>query len=252
MTYKKHLVLICFLCVSLFYNAQSQKSDRWEATIQNFEKSDQETPPQAGAVLFTGSSSITMWKDIAEYFPESRVINRGFGGSQFSDLLQYADRVIFPYKPLKIFIYEGDNDIASGESPKAIFKEAKQLREMIEKKFPEVPVVFISAKPSVARAHLKEGYEALNKKLKKYADSKKNTMFADVYTAMLDENGEVYKHIFLEDKLHMNKEGYKIWQDVLAPYLDPKKKDWKTRVLLPFSTRIPAVPYRENFPLVSR
>lgn len=225
MTYKKHLVLICFLCVSLFYNAQSQKSDRWEATIQKFEKSDQETPPQPGAVLFTGSSSIAMWKDIADYFPDSRVINRGFGGSQFSDLLQYYDRVIFPYKPSKIFIYEGDNDIAGGKSPKAIFKEAKQLREIIEEKFPDVPVVFISAKPSIARAHLKDGYEALNERLEKYAKKKENTMYADVYTAMLDEDGKVYDHIFLEDNLHMNEDGYKIWQDVLEPYLDPEKKD---------------------------
>lgn len=213
------------MCMSFISNAQDQENSRWETSIQNFEKSDKETPPQEGAILFTGSSSITMWKDIADYFPDSKVINRGFGGSQFSDLLQYADRVIYPYKPSKIFIYEGDNDIAAGESTKEIFKEAKLLRERIEKKFPGVPVVFISAKPSIARAHLKNGYEALNKKLEKYAEKEENTMFADVYSAMLDENGEVFDHIFLEDNLHMNEEGYKIWQAVLAPYLDPEKKD---------------------------
>src|SRR5690606_38372838 len=120
--------------------------------------------------------------------------------------------------PSKIVIYEGDNDIAAGESAKDILKEAKKLRRMIKKELPGVPVVFIPAKPSIARWELKEKYEVFNEKLKNYAEEEELTMFADVYSAMLDDSGMVYKHIFIEDNLHMNAEGYKIWQSVLAPY----------------------------------
>jgi lysophospholipase L1-like esterase len=157
--------------------------------------------------------------DVVRLFPEYKVLNRGFGGSQFSDLLYYVNRVVTPYKPAKIFIYEGDNDIFLGENPKNILKEAKKVRKIIAKKLPGVPVVFISAKPSVARWKLKEQYESFNRGLKKYAKRAKLTGYADVWSPMLDQSGKVFTHIFREDGLHMNDEGYKIWQAVLKPYL---------------------------------
>src|SRR5690606_13729236 len=163
------------------------------------------------------SSSITNWKDVASYFPKSYVINRGFGGSKFEDLLYYADRVIMPYKPAKIFIYEGDNDIAAGMETKVLIKQAKELRKKIAVAFPKVPVVFISAKPSVARWNLKNKYVEFNKALEKFAKKEKRTAFVDVWTPMIDENGEVFKDVFLEDNLHMKASGYQIWEKALAP-----------------------------------
>lgn len=127
---------------------------RWEETIRKYEKKDRLNPVSEGANLFVGSSSIAMWQDIREYFPNHDVLNRGFGGSHFSDLLYYVDRLVYPYKPAKVFIYEGDNDIAAGENPKLILKEAKEVREKIAQNLPGVPVAFISPKPSVARKKL--------------------------------------------------------------------------------------------------
>lgn len=216
----KHLFLFLLLCFVIPAFSQEQGPERWESTIQKFEDQDEATPPQKGAVLFVGSSSIALWKDLPSYFPDHQVLNRGFGGSQFSDLIYYADRVIYPYQPSKIFVYEGDNDVSAGDTPKSILKEAKKLRKMIAKNLgKEVPVVFISPKPSVARWNLKADYEATNALLKKYADKTKNTEFADVWQPALDENGKVFSHIFLEDNLHMNAEGYKIWQAVLMPFI---------------------------------
>lgn len=199
---------------------ETQGPERWEETILKFEEQDSNNPPKEGVVLFTGSSSIVMYKDLASHFPDHEVLNRGFGGSDFSDLLYYADRVIYPYKPSKIFVYEGDNDVAAGEKPRKITRKAKKLRRKIAKALPGVPVVFIAAKPSVARWHLKEQYEEVNEGLKKLADKKEDTFYADVWTAMLDEDGKVYDHIFLEDNLHMNPEGYEIWRKVLEPFLE--------------------------------
>src|SRR5690606_9208973 len=190
--------------------------------IREFEKADRANPPQPGGVLFTGSSSIALWKDIASYFPEHRVLNRGFGGSNFTDLIYYAERVIMPYKPTKIFIYEGDNDIVQGDGAEKILANARKLRAMIREKLGDTPVVFISPKPSVARWHLKETYEAVNKALKEYAESEPNTEFADVWTPALDADGNVKKDIFVKDNLHLNAKGYQIWQQVLSKYLPEK------------------------------
>ncbi len=215
-----YLLIALFLGVSFTGFSQEKGPERWETSIQKFEKRDQENPQLPGTVLFVGSSSIAIWQDVADYFTDYRVLNRGFGGSQFSDLIYYADRVIYPYKPSKIFIYEGDNDVAAGDKPKAILKEAKKLRKMIAENLgEEIPVIFISPKPSGARWHLKEPYEKVNRMLQKYAAKTPNTEFADVWTPALDKNGEVFKHIFLKDNLHMNAEGYKIWQTVLMPYI---------------------------------
>ncbi|MCB0629550.1 MAG: GDSL-type esterase/lipase family protein [Saprospiraceae bacterium] len=214
-------LLVSMLILSIPGIAQQQGPQRWEEAIRKFEMKDQEMKPEPGVILFVGSSSIAKWQDVGDYFPDARVLNRGFGGTQFEDVIYYADRVIYPYKPSKIFIYEGDNDIGAGDSPKSVLKEAKQLRKMIAKNLgKEVPVIFISPKPSVARWKLKETYEEANALLKKFADKKAYTEFADVWTPALDENGMVFKHIFVQDNLHMNADGYKIWQKVLKPYVE--------------------------------
>ena len=225
--YRIKTVLLGFilLLVALKVNAQITNSGKWEQDIRQFEESDKANPPEEGVILFVGSSSIAMWKDLDDYFPDHKVLNRGFGGSQFEDLLYYADRVIFPYKPSKIFIYEGDNDIAAGDKPGKVFREAKELREMIARELPDVPVVFIAAKPSIARWNQRKDYKKMNRRLKKYADNTRLTMFADVWEPMLDEDGKVYPDVFLEDDLHMNAKGYKIWQSVLAPFMDEEKKE---------------------------
>ncbi len=112
---------------------QPEGPERWEETIQKFERADQATPVTANPILFVGSSSIAIWQDVADYFPEKNILNRGFGGSNFEDLLYYADRVIYPYKPSKVFIYEGDNDIAQGESPQKTFRRLRNCaRRLLE------------------------------------------------------------------------------------------------------------------------
>lgn len=212
-------LIVCFFFFSPITKAQDYNTKRFEKEIKAFDKRDAEETVKPGSNLFVGSSSITNWKDVDSYFPKSYVINRGFGGSKFEDLLYYTDRVIIPYKPAKIFIYEGDNDIAAGIETDVLIKQAKALRKRIAVAFPKVPVVFISVKPSVARWKLKDKYVEFNKALKKYAKQEKRTGFADVWTPMLDANGEVFKDVFLKDNLHMKANGYQIWQKVLEPHV---------------------------------
>jgi lysophospholipase L1-like esterase len=217
------LIVFCLLGLlpQAHLSGQEQGPERWEDRIRKFEAADKKNPVEAGRILFVGSSSIAMWQDVADYFPDHKVLNRGFGGSQFSDLIYYADRVIYPYKPSKIFIYEGDNDVAAGDRPKDILKEAKKLRKMITKNLgKDVPVIFISPKPSVARWELEEKYLQTNALLKRYAEKKAHTEYADVWYPALDEDGMVFKHIFLKDNLHMNSDGYAIWKKVLKPYVE--------------------------------
>lgn len=212
-------LIICLLTSFFCLQAQTKKPERFEKNIKAFDHRDSLEQVKPNSNLFVGSSSITNWKDIASYFPKSYVINRGFGGSKFEDLLYYADRVIMPYKPARIFIYEGDNDIAANMDIETLIRQAKTLRKKIAEAFPSVMVVFISVKPSVARWHLKDKYIKFNNALKRYAGKEKLTAFANVWTPMLDENGAVFKDVFLKDNLHMKANGYEIWQKVLEPFV---------------------------------
>jgi lysophospholipase L1-like esterase len=171
-------------------------------------------------ILFTGSSSIRMWNDLTMDFPKYNVLNRGFGGSEMTDLLYYAQPLIVNYKPVKIFIYEGDNDINSGKSAEEILKSAEDLLAIIRRDLPKnVRVVFISPKPSLVRSHLKDKYEDYNQKLKAWCDKQKRVQYADVWTPMLDSTGKVIPDLFIEDGLHMNSKGYDIWKLVIEKYL---------------------------------
>lgn len=211
-----------FVLLFLFFGilvSNAQEPTRFKEQIEKLNTKEYNFNPGRKLVVFAGSSSIRMWRDVQDYFPEYNVINNGFGGSHFSDLLFYYDELILKHKPEILFIYEGDNDIAGNKKPSKIKREAKKLVKMIQEDLPQTKVVFISPKPSIARKHLKTKYEKLNRKLSRYCNRKSYLEFADVWNNMLDNDGNVYEDIFIDDGLHMNKRGYDLWAEVIADYL---------------------------------
>lgn len=175
---------------------------------------------QKARIVFTGSSSIRFWPDIAAYYPEHQIINTGFGGSQMSDLLYYLEETVLRFTPTKVFIYEGDNDIAAQQTIETILQNTKAVVNKIKQKVPEVQIILIAAKPSLARWALKEDYIKLNSALEAYARKQANCSFANVWDSMLDEQGKVLPNIFIEDGLHMNRAGYELWDKVIRPYVE--------------------------------
>lgn len=210
------------LVVLLFgvFNSNAQNPNRFKEQVDRLNNKEYNFSSDKKLVVFTGSSSILMWKDVQSYFPEYNVINNGFGGSQFSDLLFFYDELIKKQNPEILFIYEGDNDIANKKKPSKILKQAKKLVAKIKTDLPKTKVVLISPKPSIARWNLKKDYNKLNKKLKKFCKKQDNLEFADMWSIMLDEEGNVYQDIFIKDGLHMNKHGYDLWAKVLSKFLE--------------------------------
>ena len=209
-------VLLLFLLESI----HAQDPGRFNKEIKELTGKEYHFDNNKPVLLFAGSSSIRKWNNIESSFPEYNVIKNGFGGSQFSDLIFFYNKLIAPYKPDVILIYEGDNDVAAGKETSDIIKDAKQLLSMIRNDFPETPMVFISAKPSVSRWELKKEYEKVNKKLKKLCSKTQNTYYADVWNAMLNSNGNVRDDIFVSDDLHMNDKGYELWTNKITEILN--------------------------------
>jgi lysophospholipase L1-like esterase len=215
-------VLLFLFSLLLVLNSNAQgitNSTRFNDEITSLTANDN-TVNKKELILFTGSSSIRLWKDLQTCFPGKNVLNRGFGGSEMSDLVYHFDQLVLPYQPKQLFIYEGDNDTNAGKTPEQILKETTILLEKIRSRVsPTVEVLFISAKPSLARAPLKANYLKFNAALKAWTEKQKNVKFIDVWTPMMDKNGEVITDLFVEDRLHMNEKGYAIWKKVIQPYL---------------------------------
>ena len=207
------------ILVFLVLFATAQDPARFKTDVEELAKTEYNFTNDKKLVVFAGSSSIRMWKDVQSYFPEFNVINNGFGGSHFSDLLFYYDDLILSRKPEILFIYEGDNDIASDKKPSEVMKQAKKLVAKIRKDLPETRILFISPKPSLARVKLKEKYLAFNNRLERYCNRKKQVEFVNVWTPMCDKSGNILHELFLEDGLHMNKKGYDIWGETISGFL---------------------------------
>lgn len=165
--FKSKLITLIFLLLGTFIS-NAQDPNRFKNEVDELVGKEYNFNNDKKLVVFTGSSSIRMWKDVQSYFPNYDVINNGFGGSQFSDLLYFYNEMIVKPAPEILFIYEGDNDLAENKKPNKIIKEAKELAGKIEKDLPETRIVFISPKPSISRIKLKNSYITFNKKLKKF------------------------------------------------------------------------------------
>jgi lysophospholipase L1-like esterase len=194
-------------------------TDRWEPEIQTFEEVDRQHPPKPGAILFIGSSSIRLWRSLAQDFPSVQVINRGFGGSEIADSTAFAARIIVPYRPRMIVLYAGDNDLANGRTPKQVLDDFQAFVERVRKDLPKVSIAFISIKPSLARAHLMEKMREANAGIRAYAARQEGVAYIDVFTPMMTKEGKVRGELFVEDGLHLNRAGYELWRSVVGPYL---------------------------------
>ena len=170
-------------------------------------------------IIFAGSSSIRFW-DTKKYFPEKNIINHGFGGSETSDLVCYVQELIIQPKPSQIFIYEGDNDLANGKTVDLVLADLKTLLRIIKRHMPDIPVHLISPKPSIVRWNLRERYTSLNRRLDQLCQEREQVTFIDVWTPMLDEDGNLNEDLFIEDGLHMTDEGYEIWTKTVLPHID--------------------------------
>ena len=214
-------ITISFLLLVSYNGLQAQQHPPFYDEIQNFKKLDSAHFPPKNALLFVGSSSIRKWEDVQSYFPDKIVINRGFGGSELTDAIRYANDIIIPYHPKQIVIYSGENDLAYSDSitPAIVLKRFTKLFNIIRSAMPNVSVIFVSIKPSPSRALLMPEMVETNRLVKQFLQSKKKTVFIDVYYKMLDKDGQPMKDIFEPDNLHMNAKGYHIWQKAIAPYL---------------------------------
>lgn len=208
------------LLIALYMSSVSaQDPTRFQEEVQDISlKYDSIWNPSKQTVVFTGSSSIRFWQELQEIYPEFQVVNTGFGGSHASDLYYYAQELILRFNPVKVFIYEGDNDLSERKRPGRILREINKILYTIWEQNHRTEVVLIAAKPSLARWRIRRKYRRLNRKIERLALEHPQVAFADVWSVML-QGRKINPELFVEDGLHMNEKGYQIWKEVIDPFV---------------------------------
>lgn len=192
---------------------------RWQGAMDAFAAADAKSAPGQGGIVFVGSSSIVKWKGLAQDFPEHRVVNRGFGGSELFDSVNYFDRAVLPHQPRLIVLYAGGNDLNAGKTPERVEADFKAFVAQVKQKLPGTRVAAISIAGNPARWKQVEQVKEANRRIEAVTKADSQLAFINVFDAMLGPDGLPKPDIFVEDKLHMNERGYAIWKGVVGPYL---------------------------------
>ncbi len=211
---KRLLALFCFLALQV-----CAATNQWEGEIARFEASDRTNRPPVSAVVFVGSSSIRLWTTLSKDLAPYSVLNRGFGGSDVSDSLHFAERIVIPYRPKLVVMYAGGNDINRGKTPEKVFADFQAFVQKILAALPQTRIAYISVAPNPARWAQVDRVKAVNQKISDYARQHPSVEFVDVFSAMLGADGLPRPEIFVADRLHMNERGYEIWTRILKPRL---------------------------------
>jgi lysophospholipase L1-like esterase len=215
--YLKSIIVLLLISVS----AVAQDKPFWNE-IKDFQEKDSIAMPPAKGIVFVGSSSLRMWKDLEQTFKSYNAINRGFGGSDLFYANEYINELVLKYKPRQVMIYSGENDVASGVSAIQTYERFVTFFTNLRKNLPKANITFISMKLSPSRSKFSEVILTANAMIKDYLAKQKNTGYIDITSKMLDSNGMTRPELFQPDMLHMKPAGYEVWAKEITPYLKKK------------------------------
>lgn len=213
------LSLLLVTLASLAPETAPHNYARWEKDIAEIEKRLADDKPKPGGIAFIGSSSIVKW-DVKKSFPKRNVVNLGFGGSVVVDSTHFAPRILYPLEPKTIVFYAGDNDIARKNSPEQVAEDFAAFMAQTRKALPDVRIIYVPIKPSVARWDQYETQSKANGMIRRQFQDDEKFTYLDIVPAMLGKDGKPRPELFVKDGLHMSEVGYAIWNKALEKVLD--------------------------------
>jgi lysophospholipase L1-like esterase len=212
--------LFVMVTIAELSSAQTPRTEsRFEKDVKAYEAVDKAEPRPPGAILFVGDSQFFRWKTLQEDLPGYTIINRGVDSFQFSDVIEFADRIVLPYKPRLIVLHVGGNDIHTGKSPDYVLADFKTFVAQVRKPLPDVPIIFSSLTPSPARWDEADRRRQANKLVQDYIATQANLHFIDLWNAMLSLDGQPREDIWVADRIHPNHAGYQIRVKLMLPLL---------------------------------
>jgi lysophospholipase L1-like esterase len=203
------------------FRAARGDPDAWEPSIRRFEAQDRLRPPEPGAIVFTGSSSFTLWSTLAQDMAPLFVLNRGFGGARIADVVHYVDRIVLPYRPRAVVLFAGTNDIAGPRPATAhrVYEGYLQFVSRVHAAFREIPIYYVGITPSRSRWKLWPIAREANDLIQAHTRTDPRLHFIDLTSVLLGLDGKPDRSLYRIDRLHPNRRGYLRWTQVIKPIL---------------------------------
>jgi hypothetical protein len=220
-------VLLSFVLLSCSPTRKFQNAAKnWEPEIQKLEAKDKVEKDPENAILYIGSSSIRLWKNIDKDMSPYPAIQRGYGGAKFTDLLVYAKRIIYPHQFRALVVFVA-NDITGGKddkTPREVLGMFKSLEKIIRKKYKTQPIYFVAITPSASRWKAWPQIRVANGLIQAYCSTRKNLHFIETEAQYLGANGLPIDEYFIADKLHQTQKGYDVWASIIKRKLNETLK----------------------------
>jgi len=193
--------------------------------IEAFERLDKTQSYAEDAILFIGSSSIRLWKTLIEDMKPYSVIQRGYGGAHFRDMVFFTDRIMSDHQ-LSMVVCFVANDISGSEqdgTPQEVLKLFKHFIKQVRVKYPTIPIMQIAITPTKSRWSLWPEIDKVNALMKGYCEKTDNLYFIDTVPEFLDEKGQPKPQWFIKDQLHLNEKGYEVWNRIIKREIEKVK-----------------------------
>lgn len=179
-------------------------------------------------VVFFGDSIID-YCDLSKYYKSKDVlINSGISGNRTQDLLNNMEKRVYQYKPNKVFLLIGINDILYRDDSSDVVNNIEKITSEIKEKFPNCKIYIESIYPIndncpkkyPIKLSVKETNELVNEYNSKIKDlcQEKDYTYIDVHSKLIDDK-EKFDSKYTNDGLHPNDNGYKVITKILKKYL---------------------------------
>ncbi len=184
-------------------------------------------PKDSNSIVFLGNS-LTQNFELAEFFPNYKIKNRGINGDVSVVILNRV-KSITDLHPSKIFVEMGINDLGTGVSRDSILKNYNSLIDFIQSECKSTRIFIQSTfpvenggkrYPNFCNERVNAEVVKLNTSLEELAIEKKIT-FVNVYP-LLELNGQLNPK-YSVDGIHLNGAGYLLWAEILKPFVEGEK-----------------------------
>jgi lysophospholipase L1-like esterase len=173
--------------------------------------------PVTQPTVVYGSSSITLWANIAGDLKDERAVNAGFGGSTLEACAYFFERIVPPLEPAALLVYAGDNDLGDGRGAEHVLASFRQLAANVDRCCGPIPFGFMSIKPSPSRSGILNRIRRTNELIRSEIEGRPHGFYVPLFDAML-RDGRPRPELFLNDGLHLSPAGYELWTRLLEPY----------------------------------
>ena len=185
----------------------------WEPDIAQLEANTALLNKHHERVLFVGSSSIRLWRTLADDMSPLTIIQHGFGGATINDVVHFSDRLINAFNPRAVVIFAGTNDITPRKVRPAteMLAAYQRLVKNIRQDLPSAPIIFIAITPSPHRWSVWPQASETNRLLSDFINSQDNLYLVDTSSGLLNSDGKPDKSFYRLDGLHLSAKGYAVW-----------------------------------------